>query len=169
VAVANGDRIASSGRCTDLDIDIADESFVICYYGLVLGSFNMVLGVQWLESLGLVLWDFGFVRNDRSILWSASASLGVPATLAPTSCNMLQELSQQFVGLFIEPSVLPPPRQHSHWIQLLPETEPVAVRPYRYAHTQKEELERQSTDMLRLGIIRSSTSAFSAPVILVKK
>jgi hypothetical protein len=45
----------------------------------------------------------------------------------------------------------------------------VAVRPYRYAHVQKGELECQCVDMMAQGIIRPTTSAFSAPVILVKK
>jgi hypothetical protein len=57
-AVANGDRLSCSGRCSDLAISIADEDFHIMCYRLSLGSFDMVLGIQWLESLGPVLWDF---------------------------------------------------------------------------------------------------------------
>jgi hypothetical protein len=45
----------------------------------------------------------------------------------------------------------------------------VAVRPYRYPQLQKDELEIQCAAMLQQGIIRPSTSAFSAPVLLVKK
>jgi hypothetical protein len=43
------------------------------------------------------------------------------------------------------------------------------MRPYRYPQLQKDELERQVADMLSQGIIRQSTSAFSALVLLVKK
>jgi hypothetical protein len=55
VAVENGDRVTSPGCCSALNINIAGENFVICCYGLSLGSFNVVLCVKWLESLGPVL------------------------------------------------------------------------------------------------------------------
>jgi hypothetical protein len=73
VAVANGDRVASTGSCTNLKILIAGDTFTIDYNGLSLGSYDMVR-VQWLESLGPVLWDFknrtpSFERNGRTVRW----------------------------------------------------------------------------------------------------
>jgi hypothetical protein len=72
VAVANGDRVASTGSCTNLKIRIAGDAFTIDCYGLSLGSYDMVLGVQWLESLGPILWDFkhhtlSFERNGHTV------------------------------------------------------------------------------------------------------
>jgi len=43
------------------------------------------------------------------------------------------------------------------------------VRPYRYAQLLKDEIEAQCQAMLDQGIIRASTSAFSSPVLLVRK
>ena len=77
-------------------------------------------------------------------------------------------LLQQSV-VFDKPTGLPPVRPYDHRIHLLPGTAPVAVRPYRYPQLQKDELERQCASMLAQGIIRPSTSPFSAPVLLVRK
>jgi hypothetical protein len=118
--VSNGDRVASSGCCTNLKIFIAGDAFTIDYYGLSLGSYDMVLGVQWLESLGLFLWDFknrtlSFERNGRTVRWSASAPpepLG-PA-IAAASGDVMGELLLRFAPLFTELTGLPPQRQHCH-------------------------------------------------------
>lgn len=80
----------------------------------------------------------------------------------------MDRLLQQFEVVFTEPTGLPPPRPYDHRIHL-PGTPPVAVRPYRYPQLQKDELERQCAAMLAQGIIRQSTSSFSAPVLLVRK
>jgi hypothetical protein len=175
VAVANGDRVVSSSSCTDLKINITGEPFIIACYGLSLDSYEMILGVQWLESLGLVLWDFThrtllFCRDGRKIHWSASIP---PEPLGPAvaavSDDVLGDLLLRFEPLFAEPSGLLPQRHRCHQIRLVPGTPPVAVRPYRYAHHQKQELEQQCATMLKQGVIRASSSAFTAPVLLVKK
>jgi hypothetical protein len=174
VAVANGDRVTSLGYCPALDINIAGENFVICCYGLLLGSYDMVLGVQWLESHGPIHWDFGrhtlaFVPNGRHVLWSAAASPLSTPTLAAASLDMMDDLLLQYTRLFDTPIGLPPDCKCCHRIRLPPSTEAVAVRPYRYAYAQKEEIEQQCAKMLRLGVIHPSESSFSALVILVKK
>lgn len=81
----------------------------------------------------------------------------------------LDELLSKFKGVFEEHKGLPPEREINHTIELQKEAGPVSVRPYRYPHHHKGEIERQVRDMLSQGIIRNSSSAFSSPVILVKK
>jgi hypothetical protein len=78
-------------------------------------------------------------------------------------------LLAEFEDVFTAPTGLPPPRSRDHHIHLLPDTAPVAVRPYRYPQLQKDELERQCRTLEQQGLIRRSTSAFSALVLLVKK
>ena len=76
---------------------------------------------------------------------------------------------QEFSDLFTEPMGLPPTREVDHDITLKEGTEPINVRPYKYTHYQKNEIEKQVEDMLRSGLVRPSTSHFSSPVLLVKK
>ena len=91
------------------------------------------------------------------------------AVAADPRLPLLDRLLLQYDDIFAEPTGLPPQRPYDHRIHLLPGTAPTAVRPYRYPQLQKDELERQCAEMLAQGIIRPSTSPFSAPVLLVRK
>lgn len=90
--------------------------------------------------------------------------------LPPTGVHpdMLQLLNQ-YADIYQHPTELPPERDINHRIILKEGTDPVNVRPYRYANFQKAEIEKQVHDMLKLGLIQTSTSPFSSPVLLVKK
>ncbi|XP_052111623.1 uncharacterized protein LOC127742995 [Arachis duranensis] len=81
----------------------------------------------------------------------------------------VQLLLSEYQEVFKEPETLPPPREIEHQIHLQPGADPVNVRPYRYPHYQKEEIERLVEEMLQSGVIRESHSAFSSPVLLVRK
>lgn len=83
--------------------------------------------------------------------------------------DQLQQLLLRYNDIFSLPTGLPPERTFDHKIPLLPGAPPVNVRPYKYPHFQKAEIERLVGEMLREGIIRPSTSPFSSPIILVKK
>ena len=72
---------------------------------------------------------------------------------------------QRVFGLMIE---LPPSCDIDHAIQLIPGGSPANVRPYRYPHILKNEIERLVQEMLEVGIVWPSLSPFSSPM-LVKK
>ncbi|CAJ2656401.1 unnamed protein product [Trifolium pratense] len=78
-------------------------------------------------------------------------------------------LLHQYRGLFQTPTTLPPNRSHNHSIPLLEGSAPVKVKPYRYPHSQKQQIELMIQEMLQQGIIQNSNSPFSSPIILVKK
>lgn len=64
---------------------------------------------------------------------------------------------------------MPPHRVFDHAIHLLPDSLPVNSRPYRYSPLQKDEIEKQVTEMLQVGTIIPSLSPYASPVLLVKK
>ena len=180
VKVANGDPVFCQGVTRRAAIDINKEKFTIEAYAIPLDTFEIILGTAFLRTLGPVLWDLqdlcmAFWHEGRRILWKGLGSVRTDTT-TPTTCSintepkhMMDHLLQSFDDVFEEPQSVPPARHCDHRIHLKPGTAPVAVRPYRYPQLQKDELEAQCADMLRRGIIRHSTSAFSAPVLLVKK
>jgi hypothetical protein len=102
-----------------MSFSITGEEFSIDCYGLMLGSYEMVLGVHWLESLGPILWDFSrctmaFVHNGHQVTWTAlgvTASSPVPLFLATD--DILEALLDEFEPLFATPCGLPPARAHT--------------------------------------------------------
>ncbi|XP_039056733.1 uncharacterized protein LOC120199783 [Hibiscus syriacus] len=69
----------------------------------------------------------------------------------------LQELLEEFNEVFEEPKGMPHRRQHDHAIVLKQGTQPVNLRPYRFA------------EMLSSSIIQVSKSPFASPCFLIKK
>lgn len=200
VKVANGARVMSHGKCEET-VTIQGSKFVIPFHILELGGCDVVLGIQWLKTLGSIQWNFNnmslqFERDGSKLLLQGlmSDQLQVEdgANLLKSSfisqqgwlCQLvaveeqregmavLEEVAnllQQFAAVFEEPVGLPPPRVFDHQIVLKEGTPPVSVRPYRYPHYQKTEIEKIVKDLLTHGVIRPSQSPFSSPVLLVKK
>jgi hypothetical protein len=91
-----------------------------------LAGYDVVLGTQWMETLGRLTWDFfagtvSFVRQGRTTCW-----IGVPLSAAAESCAsttvvpLLEELLVGFADVFAEPHGLPPQRARDHAINLKP-------------------------------------------------
>lgn len=81
----------------------------------------------------------------------------------------VKQILKEFEEVFNMPQGLPPKRNREHAITLQSGTSPINIRPYRYSHIQKDEIEKLVREMLQAGIIRPSISPFSSPVLLVKK
>jgi hypothetical protein len=150
------------------------EFFTVGIYIIPLQGYEFVLGCQWQRTLGPILWDFNvksmsFWRTDHRVKWFGVDANSAPSLSALAARDLMSLLLPEFSDIFEEPITLPPPRFCDHHIHLLPETAPVVVRPYRYPQLLKDEIGRQCTEMLRLGVIRASTSSFSSPVLLVRK
>jgi len=81
----------------------------------------------------------------------------------------IQILLHRFPTIFKELTSLPPSRLIDHRINLLLNSNPINVRPYRYPYFQKNEIERQIQAMLTSNLIQPTRSSFSSQVLLVKK
>ena len=88
---------------------------------------------------------------------------------ADSTTAEIQNILGRFKDVFEDPQGLPPTRKHEHKIQLKEGVDLINVRPYRYAHLQKNEMEKLVKEMLKSGIIRVSHSPYSNPIILVRK
>ena len=89
--VANGERISCPGVLRQAPIVIDGEEFCVDLYVLPLAGYDLVLGTQWLVTLGRIEWDFtartlSFTRQDRRVCWSDVATPTPPLSatvLAP--------------------------------------------------------------------------------------
>ncbi|KAH0709204.1 hypothetical protein KY284_010631 [Solanum tuberosum] len=64
---------------------------------------------------------------------------------------------------------IPPEREIDFGIDLLPDTQPISIPPYRMAPAELKELKAQLKDSFDKGFIQHSISHWGAPVLFVKK
>lgn len=82
---------------------------------------------------------------------------------------MISKVIEEFKAVFGKPIGLPPKRAFDHQIPLKERTAPIPIRPYRYPHYQKIEIENIVKDLLDSRVVRPSQSPFALPILLVKK
>jgi len=192
VRVVNGMPLVCRSRYEAIPVVMGGVVFPVTLYALPLMGLDLAMGVQWLSTLGPTLcnwkeqtlqfhWAGDEVRlmgikptglrgvEHKTITKKARMGHTIFAiTMAHNSSDPntpdgeIKKLIEEFAGLFETPTQLPSERPIVHRIALKKGTDPVNVRPYRYAFYQKDE-------MSRAGIIRPSSSPFLSPVLLVKK
>jgi hypothetical protein len=195
VQVANGENLKCQEKFNE--VDLQGFIFSLTLYSLPFTGLDLVLRIQWLELLGSVVcnWkqltmEFFWANKMEAIdgyeiqaatFKEISKDIGssgaiyafcLQITMQDTQAIIqprMQEVLQEFSDVFMEPFSLPLSRQIDHSIPLKEGTAPVNVRPYRYAHYQKKEIEKLVQEMLNSELVQPSTSPFSSPIILVKK
>lgn len=205
VMVGNGESLSCTSYCPNVPVSLGSSLFHIDLYILPISGAEIVLGIQWLRTLGPILTNYDSLTMDFSWQGSKIHLQGIrDPTITEISSSQLNRLQatnsisafyhlemrphyppnfqdfssapppiipilREFSHLFHDSHTLPPIRPISHKINLISDTPSVNVRPYRYPHYQKNEIERLIQEMLTAGIIRHSTSSFSSPVLLIKK
>lgn len=147
--VANGDWVACRGLAHDIGIlinqdHVGHEDFIVDCYSIPLDCYDMVLRVNFLRILGSILWDFddlclAFWHHGRHVLSKGTGSMcsDIPPTgrlhvVRSVEPALLDYLLQSFEDIFMALVGLLPTYPCDHRIHLKPNTEPVAIRPYRY-------------------------------------
>ena len=66
VKVANGDLIKTQGVCQEVPILLQGHEFLVHLHVLLMGGCDLVLGTQWLGTLGVIQWDFKLLTMSFS-------------------------------------------------------------------------------------------------------
>lgn len=191
VKVADGGSIECSSQLQYAEWSVQGYTFHSTLKFIPIGSYDMIIGMDWLQAFSpmKVHWLQRWIQipygPDNVVLYGVSPDqshcslvqvlhISVADSASPQHTESVipqevQSLLDQYTHLFQLPTELPPRRACDHSIPLLPGAQPVSVRPYRYSPALKTEIETQVEEMLKAGLIHHSTSAFSSPVLLVRK
>lgn len=94
VSVANGHKIGASYQCRNFSWRIGQSSFSADVILLPLGCCDLVLGIQWLATLGPILWDFAHLRMEFKVLGKRHVLRGSPHAThkVVSSSNLIRAL-----------------------------------------------------------------------------
>ncbi|KAF5813671.1 putative nucleotidyltransferase, Ribonuclease H [Helianthus annuus] len=199
VEVANGEPIVLDSVRRNCQLNLNDHLFPIDLMPMQLGSFDIIVGMDWLakhraevvcfEKIVRVPLSSGEILQVRGEKPASSLKLmscfharkylrkNYVAFLAHVTADKDQGKSIQdipvvrdYPELFPEELPgLPPARQVEFRIDLVPGANPIARAPYRLAPSEMQELSKQLQELSDKGFIRPSFSPWGAPVLFVKK
>ncbi|KAD2805301.1 hypothetical protein E3N88_38678 [Mikania micrantha] len=199
IELANGKLIKTNSVIQGCSLNLNDHLLNINLLPIELGSFVVVVGMDWLSDnqaevvcqtkvirIPLPEGNTLIVQGER-----ASRKLGIISCMQTQKClrkgclaflaNVIKNYFSQkriedipvvkdFPEVFPEDiSGLPPVRQVEFRIDLIPGATPVAKAPYRLAPSEMQELSGQLQELLDKGFIKPSFSPWGAPVLFVKK
>ncbi|KAJ0927040.1 putative nucleotidyltransferase, Ribonuclease H [Helianthus annuus] len=199
VELANGKSLEATHIVQGCNLILAGQAFSIDLIPIVLGSFDIVIGMDWLskqqaeilckekiiriprsgkeplevqgDKSGAVVGIIAFLKAQKCLRKGHTAILAL-VTDASTKEKRIEDILvvRDFSQVFPEDLPgLPPHRQVEFQIELAPGAAPIARAPYLLAPTELEELSKQLQELLDKGFIRPSSSPWGAPVLFVKK
>ena len=199
VSVPNGDTMISGRIVPGSRLVIQNKDFPADLIVLGIHDFDIILGMEWLSkhraTLDCYKKEVRLVRPEEpGVIFRGIRREIAPSLInAMTASKMLRKGCQGYLAFIVDrrqegtrledipiikefPDVfpddisgLPPDREVEFTIDLIPETKPISIPPYRMAPTELRELKAQLEDLLSKGFIRPSISPWGAPVLFVKK
>nr|GEY53609.1 hypothetical protein [Tanacetum cinerariifolium] len=150
-------------RCT---IRFLNHPFNIDLMPVELGSFDVIIGMDWLRRCYVVIvCDEKLVQipygNETLTFCGNESNNGRDSRLTVISSSKAQE--------YMAKGCLPPARPVEFQIDLIPGAAPVARAPYRLAPSEMKELSKQLQELSDKGFRRPSSSPWGAPILFFKK
>ncbi|KAD7478331.1 hypothetical protein E3N88_01467 [Mikania micrantha] len=162
IELANGKLIKTNSVIQGCSLNLNDHLFNIDLLPIELGSFDVVVGMDWLSiNQAEVICQNKVIRiplPDGNTLIVQGEQAG--RKLGIISCMQTRKCLRKGIT---------PVRQVDFRIDLIPGAAPVAKAPYHLAPSEMQELSGQLQELLDKGFIRPSFSPWGAPVLFVKK
>ncbi|GJX34421.1 putative reverse transcriptase domain-containing protein [Tanacetum coccineum] len=168
VELADGKIIRINTIIRGCTLNFLNHPFNINLMPIELGSFDVIIGMDWLSKYHAVINCAKKIIRHHVFL----AHVTTKETEDKSEEKRLEDVPivQDFPKVFPEDlSGLPPTRQVEFQIDLMPGAAPVARAPYRLAPSEMKELSEQLQELSDKGFIRPSSSPWGAPVLFVKK
>ncbi|GKC33293.1 putative reverse transcriptase domain-containing protein [Tanacetum coccineum] len=179
IEVADGKKVEVDRIIRDCKLELGGSLFSINLIPLGHGSFDVIVGMDWLSQHKAVIVCHEKVveipvEDGRILRVHGERAVGITKALksAKEDEPRLSDISVvcEFEDVFPEDlSGLPPQRQVEFRIDLVPGATPIAKSPYRLAPSEMQELSGQLQELQDKGFIRPSHSPWGAPVLFVKK
>eukprot|EP00253_Pinus_taeda_P018255 PITA_18255 len=159
-----GDQTMTCARYVpEILVTMSTYTFTDHFFMVDIPDTNMILGVQWLITLGKVTTDWKTLEME----WDDEKT-GRPT--GQTVHPEIQSILDWYAIVFGEISPGEPPnRGFEHTIELEQGIQAVITTPYRHPKAYRDEIKVAIQELLALGHIRSSMSPFASSVVLVKK
>ncbi|KAI3808107.1 hypothetical protein L1987_24050 [Smallanthus sonchifolius] len=199
VEVANGDSLTIDSIIYDYSLELNDHSFPINLVPMPLGSFDIIIGMDWLSNHHAEVICFEkciqipLPSGETLRVFGEKPCKGLKLMSCTTAQKYLRKKYIAFLAHIVQKDVkeksiqdipiirdfpevfpkdlsgLPPVRQVEFRIDLIPGANPVARAPYLLAPSEMQELASQLQELSNKGFIRPSHSPWGAPVLFVKK
>nr|GEU46419.1 putative reverse transcriptase domain-containing protein [Tanacetum cinerariifolium] len=177
--VANGKKEEVDRILCGYRLELGDSIFPIDLIPLGQGSFNVIVGIDWLSNQKAVIMCHEkivriHVKGGKVLYVQGERNVRKTKTLMSIKANKLTLsdilIIRDFEDIFLDDlSGLPPQQQVEFRIDFIPEAMPVAMSPYRLAPSEMQELSEQHQELQDTGFIWLSHSPWGVPVLFVKK
>ncbi|PNY05841.1 hypothetical protein L195_g002299 [Trifolium pratense] len=151
------------GVCRELELKIGNFEIQADMHLFELRGIDVVLGVEVMSFWSKKEWDTSLWGLEKQ----ENEQMGSQMTGAQQA--ELEQLLHGYSSVFQEPKGLPPLGGKEHAIDLVEGHNVVNVRPYRYPHHHKDDVEKEVKEMLNKGIIRHSTSGGIGAILIQEK